>query len=493
MEQPVHLSARALIYRFTHSAMRLMARLGAITAAASLAASPAMAGVESEMNSFFNSAGASANVTGPTAFDGQAAGYYSGGSLWTRFPSKTINPVNIQLPKASAGCGGIDLFAGSFSFINTDEIVATLKATANNAIGFAFQLAIDSISAQIGGVMKDMSHKIQQMNQHALSSCQEAQAAMGALWPASDAAQQTICENVGRNEGIFSDAARSKHKCEEYSERRSVINSSSDPQTDLVKSKNYTWNALMSRSVTTPSTEYAEWLMTMVGTIIYVAPPDNSTPGNFRFIAPASWDTYSALLDGTATSPTQVYSCQGSTAPDGCLDPAPRALAISTDKAYKNRVKTMMTDMAAKVRNNASLTGEEISLLGMSSIPLYKIIVVNEASHFGLGRGDLDNLAEIVAVDVLMAQMDRMLDDVSRAQTGFSTLEQDQFRAWREQVNGVRIQLGEKGRQLAGKLSNTYRIIERTQMLEATLKNTMSPQMTASLNFGRGLSAQGLR
>ena len=486
-------SARSRARIVLCSTRRFLTRASAIAAAASLAATPALAGVEGEMNSYFNSAGAAANVTGPTAFNGQAAGYYSGGSLWTRFPNKTINPVNIQLPKASAGCGGIDLFAGSFSFINTDEIVATLKATANNAIGFAFQLAIDSISAQIGGVMKDMSHKIQQMNEHALSSCQEAQAAIGALWPKMDGANQTICQNVGRNEGIFSDQARAMHGCEEYDQRRSVANGSSDPQTDLIKSKNYTWNALMSRSVTTPSTEYAEWLMTMVGTIIYLAPASDSAPGEFRFIAPASWDTYTALLDGTAAAPAQIYSCQGSTAPDGCLDPKPRSLTISANMAYKNRVKVMMTDMASKIRTNGTLTGEEVSLLGMSSIPLYKVLVVNEAAHFGLGAGDLDSLAEIVAVDVLMAQIDRMLDDVSRAQTGFTTLEQDQFKAWREQVNTVRIQLGEKSQQLSGKLSNTYRIIERTQMLEATLKNTMSPQLSASLRFGRGLSAQGLK
>ncbi|WP_296222037.1 conjugal transfer protein TraH, partial [uncultured Sphingomonas sp.] len=115
-----------------------------ILALGGLVVTPAMADVGSEMNSYFNSAGASANVTGPTAFNGQAAGYYSGGSLWSRFPSKTVNPVNLALPSARAGCGGIDLFAGSFSFINADEMVAMLKATANNAIGFAFQLAIDS-------------------------------------------------------------------------------------------------------------------------------------------------------------------------------------------------------------------------------------------------------------------------------------------------------------------------------------------------------------
>lgn len=161
--------------------------------------------------------------------------------------------------------------------------------------------------------------------------------------------------------------------------------------------------------------------------------------------------------------------------------------------AYKNRVKAMMESMTAKIRTNGVLSGDEVNLLGMSSIPLYKILVVNEASHFGLGRGDVDSLAEIVAVDVLMAQIDRMLDDVNRAQVGYDAPDQANFNAWREQVEDVRKNLSDKSQQLASKLSNTYRIVERTQMLEATLKNTMSPQLSSSLRFGRGLSAQGLR
>ena len=88
----------------------------------------AHADVASEMNGFFNDAGGAANVTGPTAFQGQSAGYYSLGNVWTRFPQKSVSPFNLQLPSARAGCGGIDLFAGSFSFINASEIVAMLKA-----------------------------------------------------------------------------------------------------------------------------------------------------------------------------------------------------------------------------------------------------------------------------------------------------------------------------------------------------------------------------
>lgn len=473
---------------------RLASTSLACLAAASLAASPALASVEGEMNSFFNSAGAASNVTGPTAFDGQSAGYYSGGSLWTRFPTRAINPVNLQLPRASGGCGGIDLFGGSFSFINTDEIVATLKATANNAIGFAFQLAIDSISAQIGGVMKDMSHKIQQMNEFNMNSCQFAQEAVGALWPKMDGASQTICQNLGRSSGLFSDEAKARHSCQEQSERTRATGSSTDPQAELIKSKNYTWNALMSKSATKPSVEYGGWLMTMVGTIIYTAPRSESEPGSFRFIAPASWDTYTALLDGTSVAPAQIYRCGGGgDDPYGCLTPTPASLTVGPNTAYKNRVKAMMQSMSRKIRLNDTLSADEINLLGMSSIPLYKILVVNEASHFGLGSGDLDSLSEIVAVDVLMANIDRMLDDVARSQVGFDAPEQANFNQWRQQVQDVRGNLSRKSQELSGKLSNTYRIVERSQMLEATLKNTMSPQMSASLRFGRGLSAQGIR
>ena len=84
-------------------------------AAASMVASPVAANVGDSMDRFMDDMGAAANVTGPSAFEGQSAGYYSLGNVWTRFPQKTTNIANLQLPRARAGCGGIDIFAGSFS------------------------------------------------------------------------------------------------------------------------------------------------------------------------------------------------------------------------------------------------------------------------------------------------------------------------------------------------------------------------------------------
>ncbi|WP_298808023.1 conjugal transfer protein TraH [uncultured Sphingomonas sp.] len=469
----------------------VFAQLTMILALGGLVVTPAMADVGSEMNSYFNSAGASANVTGPTAFNGQAAGYYSGGSLWSRFPSKTVNPVNLALPSARAGCGGIDLFAGSFSFINADEMVAMLKTTANNAIGFAFQLAIDSISAQIGGVMKDMSQRVQQLNAFNMSSCEAAQQAIGSIWPAMDGASSTICQQVGGAKGFFSDAAAARHGCTNKGEREDTIAKAGDAA-ELVQSKNYTWYALMSKSATKPSTEYAEFLMTMVGTIIYDSTKKADSMGGFHFIAPASWDMYQTLLDGSSTAPTKVLQCDTSDE-KGCLNPTTKDLSVTADQAFRTRVVKMLDSMSGKIRTNTALSGEEISLLGMTSIPLYKILVVDEAAHFGMSPADRASLSEIVAIDMLMAQIDRMLDVISRAQSGAVFVNMDEFKTWRSQVDSVKTELARKSQQMSANLNDTYRVIERTQMLEATLKNNMSPQMTASLRFGRGLSAQGLR
>ena len=149
--------------------------------ACTLPLTSAKADVGSSMDSFLNDVGGAANVTGPTAFEGQSAGYYSLGNVWTRFPQKTTSIANLQLPRARAGCGGIDIFAGSFSFINASEIVAMLKAVANNAVGFAFSLAIDTVCPECSKIMQEFSQKAQLMNNLNINSGEMAQGLVGGI------------------------------------------------------------------------------------------------------------------------------------------------------------------------------------------------------------------------------------------------------------------------------------------------------------------------
>lgn len=113
-----------------------------LAACLALSATPASADVNSELNRFWNDLGATSTFTGPTTFQGQAAGYYTGGSLRVRSGTRTAQLGSIQLPSVEAGCGGIDIFSGSLSLISKNELVQLSKAIAANAVGYAFDLAL---------------------------------------------------------------------------------------------------------------------------------------------------------------------------------------------------------------------------------------------------------------------------------------------------------------------------------------------------------------
>ena len=452
------------------------------------------ANVASEMNNFFSEAGGAANVTGPSSFQGQSAGYYSLGNVWTRFPQKSVAPFNLQLPGARAGCGGIDLFSGSFSFINASEIVAMLKATANNALGFAFKLAIDSVSPEIGKVMDEFSQKAQLLNQMNISSCETAQALVGGLWPTMDTTRATICEAVGNSQGVFSDWAASRQGCNNGGSRDGTIAGNSDASmTDHLvgENHNYTWEALKkSAKFGAFDPDFSEYIMTLVGTIITRPSTDSSVGGNVIMYGPAEEAVVTALLDGTENgSPVKVLKCNDT----NCYDVGETTLAIPSSAALRPRIRQMISDMSIKARTNGTLTSAEKQLLNMATIPLYKIVTAQAFAHNALTDGEIEALSEIVAVDILNAMLDNMLDRVEQARVHYQTADQATAEQWKAQIAATRQKFGAREVKLSNKLQLTYQVINRSLFLESTLQNTMSPGMSAALNFSRGLSAHGLQ
>ena len=113
----------------------------------------------------------------------------------------------MSLPSFRAGCGGIDAFAGAFSFIDSDQLVAFARAVAQNAVGFAFELALETISPVIAETMAKLRALAQWVNSQNLNSCETAQALVGAVWSKNDRASAAICAAIGTSQGIFSDYA----------------------------------------------------------------------------------------------------------------------------------------------------------------------------------------------------------------------------------------------------------------------------------------------
>jgi hypothetical protein len=113
----------------------------------------AHADLQQEMDAMF---GTMTNATSPTAHLGQRRGVISAGSVVSRNRVISANRVSFVPPSFSAGCGGIDLFGGSFSFINMNPFVNLMRAVDSNAAGYAFQLAINAMCPDCGNVMSDL-------------------------------------------------------------------------------------------------------------------------------------------------------------------------------------------------------------------------------------------------------------------------------------------------------------------------------------------------
>ncbi|WP_229665540.1 conjugal transfer protein TraH [Croceicoccus mobilis] len=447
------------------------------------------------MDAFLGDLGGASNVTGPTAFEGQSAGYYSLGNVWTRFPQKTTNIANLQLPRARAGCGGIDIFAGSFSFINASEIVALLKAVANNSIGFAFSLAIDTVCPECSKIMQEFSQKAQLMNNLNINSCEMAQGLVGGVWPKGDLADKAICEAIGNSEGVFTDYAAAKHGCGTKGERATTTAQGAGKYDDVNPGvpRNYTWTILKKSAFFNPGgtfdRELAEYAMTLIGTVIYI-PPKDDEPGKFvPFAGDASSTLVTALLDGTAAGDVRVFDCDEV---DQCLNPTFKTLNLPASKALRPRVAALITGMVDAIRDDTAITDAQKELLQVSSVPLYKILTVQAAYGRGMPTDDRETLAEIASVDLLFAILERITGEAGRSMTSFIGADEAKLAMWQRQVSDVRTALADRQANTHLRVSAILQIIEKTAFIENVLAASMSPGMAASLDWSRGLRTRAL-
>ncbi len=117
---------------------RIRRHLLAILIGCSLAGMPftASADVNNDLNKFFNKLGFEGNATRAAVWQGQAAGYATGGNLFLRNQVNTLQIASFTPPHITAGCGGIDAYLGSFSFINSEQIERFVKQLMGNAVGY---------------------------------------------------------------------------------------------------------------------------------------------------------------------------------------------------------------------------------------------------------------------------------------------------------------------------------------------------------------------
>ncbi len=138
------------------------------------------------------------------------------------------------------------------------------------------------------------------------------------------------------------------------------------------------------------------------------------------------------------------------------------------------------------------ITEAQKELLQVASIPLYKILTVQAAYGRGMPTDDRETLAEIASVDLLFAVLDRIVSESGRSMSSFIGADEAKIAMWQGQVNVVRQALADRQANTHLKVGAIMQIIEKTAFIENVLAASMSPGMSASLDWSRGVQSRAL-
>jgi len=120
-------------------------------------------------------------TTSPNYFPGQQRGYYSGGSFSARWPNSVSYPVTVEMPRIKSGCGGIDVFMGGFSFMNTDYLVDKLQGILTGAASVAFDLGLKTLCEQCSNTIKNFEAISDKLNSMQIDECAAAKELVGVV------------------------------------------------------------------------------------------------------------------------------------------------------------------------------------------------------------------------------------------------------------------------------------------------------------------------
>lgn len=305
------------------------------------------AGIESVLDGMF------ANVTAPNVVSTQLRGSINGGSVYIRSPINNIQPFAIDPPRISAGCGGIDLYLGSFSFITAEKLTQFMRSVAQNAAPLAFKMALNSNFPQLGAVLDKFQSMAQDMNKQQADSCQMAQGLVDAAKNPAESFKRmeetttaAISSAKGWADNFFS-AVTTKQDAPS-TETQKVQNLTTAAGKKAVNEQgNITWNALQAQrstaivfALTDDDTISKQLIMSMLGTRIVGKPGSAGTDQPTSPPVSANLflrDLIKPQIQSSGAVSVSMYSCGSDVA--NCLNPTPSSFATFGVQGY---VRTMM-------------------------------------------------------------------------------------------------------------------------------------------------------
>lgn len=477
-------------------------RLGIVCMAAQLALAPvqlAHASIDSELTSFFNDIGGTANVTNGSAFEGQTQNVVSGGSLYARLPRRSYNLANLQLPSAKAGCGGIDLFAGSFSYINAEQFAGMIRNIGNNALGYAFQLAIDAVDPMIGNVLDKLRKAAEFINNMNINSCEAGQALVNGIVGQTNLASQQGCSSLSAYLNLSSDRADAIGKCSDPIERK---NTADAVRADPAAKKNAPLNIISGNLMARVIKEAYPWmsdsekklLISLTGTlIINNLDHTDATKARIRRIPPSitSERDIIAGIQGSGATDKVIVPLLSCINPDSitCNEPTPTPIV-----SLKHMVDMRLTQYEALMEAGDTTWAENtksemMNFVNIASVPVLRMLKTEVAHQVGLRN----NYIELIAAQYAIYWLDSIVRMASTAVANYPSLgpeEADEMEKVRIGLLNLKAKLDANQNEAAKAAAAITQVAAQVESFDKTLRmNDIG--LAKAVQLSRSLGAGG--
>jgi conjugative transfer pilus assembly protein TraH len=401
--------------------------------------------------------------------------------------------MSIQAPTVNAGCGGIDLHLGGFSFISKEQFVQTLRNIGSNALGYGFKIALQNICPTCDNVMTSLQNIADKANALNISSCQAAKGVVNAAAnEVFNTQYDTKVMNWGLSDGIFSDATEAYRQVKNIfnpAQRQAALEqvkqNNPDRKEDL-PTGNVTWQALS--KVAGLSEVDKRRFMGLVGTIVF------TNEGKINSYYPPNDKVIEDLITKDGQVEIPYPSCQNDAI--DCMSPNFN-VTVSADSYKRIVLEKMQTmqDMIINRQDYGTRKAELLSFVNATDIPVYKIVALS--ASLGKNNGDASTLmmrkySSLIAAKYAQAYIGTVANTVKKAlrnkiaqdtNSEHTKVAKDMI----ESIDKLEASLATKIQLLYGSAQSSYNIAQEVKATENTMIAGMSPMLSNSLQFSSNL------
>ena len=358
------------------------------------------ASLDRDLEKFYQKLGSSSHIDRESIYLRQSGGFISGGALSVRNNVYGQKLVHFDLPRIDAGCGGIDIYTGGFSFIGRDEFVKTLKNVASNALGYSFMLGLKTVAPTIAHTMGEMQNFANDVNSIGINSCETAMQLVGGALSLTETASEQSCRKLGVQYQKFDDYLQGRSECSSANLKvMEEIESKAQEEGLAVGPLNLSWQAMKKYAFLKDNPKLAEFMMSLFGSILSVR-KDSSSALKSQFLRPlGSEQAYlTRFMRGGAI---ERYECDEK---DKCLNV--KITESETFESWLGQTQKRLDSIYAKVLKDEELDAVEKELVAKTRFPLYRLLNVMAAGK--IGPEELYYISDLIAKESLVAFLQEM-------------------------------------------------------------------------------------